>query len=217
MKVIRDYFAIVALALLMMAILIAACGCVGFGGGATVDGGIRQTEDGNGMIVTLDKNKKLPDNVTVKSGEDAQDYVPPEDAKREAKTFPIDVFLGWLIPAGALCTAAYLLGAKPMIPIIAGGGIIVATAMAASLALWEILFSLLALAVIAALVFGLMWLRRSRTLKKIVTNVEHKAETDPVFNAAVTDAMTDADGRNVLSDAETALVDKIRKKKGKKK
>jgi len=215
MKVLRDYFAFVVMALLLIAILLMTCGCAGRP--PTAGAKIEHSPGGSAVTVTLGNDKKLPAVVTVKSGEDEKDYVPAEDARREAKQFPIGVFLGWLVPAGALCVAALLFGAKPMIPIIAGGGIIVATAMAASLAFWEILFSLLALAVIAALVFGLMWLRRSRTLKKIVTNVEHKAETDPVFNAAVTDAMTDADGRNVLSDAETALVDKIRKKKGKKK
>jgi len=203
MRVIRDYFAIVAMALLMTAILMAACGCKT----ATTAGAmIEHSPDGSAVTVTLDNDKKLPDSVTVKSGEDGQDYVPPEDAKREAQTFPIGVFLGWLIPAGALCVAAHLFGAKPMIPIIAGGGIIVATAMAVSLAFWEILLSLLALAVLAGLVFGLMWLRRSRMLAELVTKLQAKRDTDPAFKAAMNESVK-------LDAATSGVVDKIKGKK----
>lgn len=210
MKTFVEYFAIVLAGLVVLSLLF-VCGCAGR---SLMPGTkIEHSPDGSAVTVTLATDKKLPAVVTVKSGEDKKDYVPPEAAKREAKTFPLGVFLGWLTPAGALCFVALLFGVKPMIPIIAGGGIIVATAMAVSLAFWEILLSLLALAVLAALVCGLMWLRRSRMLKKIVTNVEHKAETDPAFNAGVTAAMTDADGKSVLSNSESALVDKIRKKK----
>ena len=130
----------------------------------------------------------------------------PDPPKRAAATFPLDVFLGWLIPGAALCIAAVLLGAKPMVPIIAAGGIIVATAMAVSLAFWELLLSLVALAVIAALVFGVMWLRRSRMLAELVTKLQAKRDADPAFKATMNAAVA-------LSPATSDVVNKIKGKK----
>ena len=127
-----------------------------------------------------------------------------EAEEQEAK-FPLAVFIGWLIPGGALCVAAFLFGMKPLVPIVGGAGIVLATAMAVQLKLTEILFGLLCLSVLSVIVLGFMWFRRSRMFADLVGGLESVRETSPKFKAAMSKRLK-------VKKATSAMVDKVKKK-----
>jgi len=128
-------------------------------------------------------------------------------AEKEAEAaFPIGVFLGWLIPGAALCVAAVLFGMKPLVPIVGGGGIVFATAMAVQLKFWELITALLGLSILAAIVFGIMWFRRSKMFTELVLKLEDARDSDEGFKKKMKKSV-------VLSPGTSAVVDAVKGKK----
>lgn len=118
------------------------------------------------------------------------------------EAFPWDVLLGWTA-AGLLAGIACWLVApiKPLAPIGLAAGIGCGVAVCFAAYLWQIVAASIG---VTALVFGFMWLRRTRTLKKLVTQLQTKRDADEDFKAKMNETVD-------LSPSESKVVDRMRK------
>ena len=118
--------------------------------------------------------------------------------------FPMDVLLGWTV-AGLLAGVGCWLVApiKPLAPVALAGGIGCGVAVCFTAYLWQITAAAIG---VTALTFGFMWLRRSKTLKKLVVQLQAKRETDPEFKVKMNEALD-------LAPADSKVIDNMRKGK----
>ena len=195
---------VVSLILILLGILLAICctGCFGRGGNPVVVTGGSVTIGEDGVVVTLPPGSLLPGEIKVEAGEEEDTYNPPKEEKDTS--FPVWTFVTWLIPGAAACVALLLFHLKPMIPIAAGAGIILAVAMSMQMRFWDIIWSLVFMLVLVIVVVGVMLFKKSKVFKNLVTGIETARKDDP----DLMDKM-----KKVEVDEATAIaVDKIKEK-----
>ena len=135
------------------------------------------------------------------------------DAAKAAGAFPWNVFLGFIAVGGAVSGVLLFFGpTRAFAGVAFAGGVLLGTAVVVKLMFWQILLGVLGIVILAGLGLLLYALFTRGALKKVVSSFEKKAIAEKRFNEGIKDAMTDADGKPVLSKSEAKLVDKLRRK-----